>query len=208
MLIDCVFVDSENGEKGHKLEVLRTQMHHLPFKMHWEKMRANIHMPRSVQYPSLCFFFFSTRTLSSCYFFLLFLQQVSCNERKGSSQISLPLFSSILHVGMKIKRRRYELLFCCWLSPGTVGNSIWSTIVSSFLRTDRTAPQRASVQPSPCVGALLCVEHEGTRLGALRSRWDVLLLLPPPPLLLLLSQRLETHRTNCLCSHPTPRLNN
>lgn len=29
---------------------------HSPFKMHWKKMRANIHMPRSVQYPILIIF--------------------------------------------------------------------------------------------------------------------------------------------------------
>ena len=31
------------------------QIHHLPFRMHWEKRRANIHMPRSGQYPVLAF---------------------------------------------------------------------------------------------------------------------------------------------------------
>lgn len=48
-----------------------------------------------------------------------------------------------------------------------------------------TAPCRASVQPSPRTGVLLCVEHEGARLGALRTRWAVLLPL-------LLSQRLKS----------------
>lgn len=111
--------------------------------MHWEKMRANIHMPRSVQYPSLCFFFFSPRTLSG-YFFLLFLQQVKFNERKGSLQISLFLLT--LHVGKKM-RRRFELLSCCWLSPGTAGDTIWSTTVR-LLFSGLTAPLRTGPQCS------------------------------------------------------------
>lgn len=64
-------------------------MHHLPFKMHWEKIRANIHMPRSVQYPSLCFFFFSPHS-----FFLLFVplisstSQLQCKKMEACKSLS------------------------------------------------------------------------------------------------------------------------
>ena len=189
-------------------------MHHLPFKMHWEKIRANIHMPRSVQYPSLCFFFFSPRTLSSCYFFLLFLQQVNCNERKkerkGSLQISLSpspslcfSFSLSSSQSFTLGRRRWKggglsffllLIVFCYGRQCMIHNCASPLL---YFWTDRTAPRRASAQPSPRVGALLCWEHEGSRLGMLRSRWAVPRLL--------LSQRLEKHRTNCLCAHPTPQ---
>lgn len=172
MVADYLYVHLARWKNWHKLEVLPTQMHHLPFKMHWEKMRANIHMPRSVQYPSLCFFFFSPRTLSSCYFFLLFLQQVNCNERKGSLQISLslslsPLFLSILHVG-KMKRRRFELLSCWWLSPGTTGDSIWSTIVR-LLFLGLTAPLRTGPQCSRPPVSERCSAWNMRELGSVRS---------------------------------------
>lgn len=154
-------------------------------------------MPRSVQYPSLCFFLL----LSTHSFFLLFppffiFSQVNCNIRKGSLQISLSL-SRALSPSLSLNPSRWEedeeeevwAFSCCWLSPGTTGDGIWSTTVRLtppfFFFLGLTAPCRASVQPSPRTGVLLCVEHEGARLGALRTRWAVLLPL-------LLSQRLKS----------------
>lgn len=135
-------------------------------------------------------------------FFLLFppffiFSQVNCNIRKGSLQISLSLWRA-LSPSLSLNPSRWEedeeeevwAFSCCWLSPGTTGDGIWSTTVRLtppffFFFLGLTAPCRASVQPSPRTGVLLCVEHEGARLGALRTRWAVLLPL-------LLSQRLKS----------------
>lgn len=108
--------------------------------------------------------------------FYFFNKSIAMKEKGACKSLSLPpsvapsLSLSILHVGRKMKRRRFELLpaaDCLLVQRETVCDP--QLCVSPF-RTIRTVPHRASVQPCRRVGALLCVEHEGARLGALRSR--------------------------------------
>lgn len=182
-------------------------MHDLPFKMHWKKMRANIHMPRSVQYPGLCFFFFSPCTLSSVIPSSYFFNKSIAMEGRGACRSLLLAALFLLIHAVKRKENRggggregSSSFSLCWLSPCAARNTVWSTTVRlPSARTAHTAAHRASEQPSPRFRALSCLEHERSRLDALRSSWAVLPLL---------SQRLETHRTKCLRSHPTPRSDN
>lgn len=183
-------------------------MHDLPFKMHWKKMRANIHMPRSVQYPGLCFFFFSPCTLSSVIPSSYFFNKSIAMEGRGACRSLLLAALFLLIHAVKRKENRgggwggegSSSFSLCWLSPRAARNTVWSTTVRlPSARTAHTAAHRASEQPSPRFRALSCLEHERSRLDALRSSWAVLPLL---------SQRLETHRTKCLRSHPTPRSDN
>lgn len=119
--------------------------------------------------------------------FYFFPSQLQYKKREPAN-LSLPLARSLSR-SLSLNPSRWEedeeeevwAFSCCWLSPGTTGDGIWSTTVRLtppffFFFLGLTAPCRASVQPSPRTGVLLCVEHEGARLGALRTRWAVLLL--------------------------------
>lgn len=81
-------------------------MHDLPFKMHWKKMRANIHMPRSVQYPGLCFFFFSPCTLSSVIPSSYFFNKSIAMEGRGACRSLLLAALFLLIHAVKRKENR------------------------------------------------------------------------------------------------------
>lgn len=150
-------------------------MHHLPFKMHWEKIRANIHMPRSVQYPSLCFFFFSPAlfplVISSFYFFNKSIaMKERKKDRKGSLQISLSpslcfSFSLSSSQSFTLGRRRWKggglsfflLLIVFWYGRQCMIHNCASPLL--YVWTDRTAPHRTapglSAAVPPCRSAAL-----------------------------------------------------
>lgn len=82
-------------------------MHDLPFKMHWKKMRANIHMPRSVQYPGLCFFFFSPCTLSSLIPSSCFFNKSIAMEGRGACKyLLLAALFLLIHAAKRRENRR------------------------------------------------------------------------------------------------------
>lgn len=103
--------------------------------------------------------------ISSFYFFN---KSVAMKERGACKSLSLSLFLSILHVGKKMKRRRFELLSCCWLSPGTAGDSIWSTTVR-LLFLGLTAPLRTGPQCSRPPVSERCSAWNMRELGSVRS---------------------------------------
>lgn len=137
-------------------------MHHVPFKMHWEKMRANIHMPRSVQYPGLCFFFFSPCTLSS--FFYFFNKSIATEEKGELANLSSPLSFFPYYSRSKEEEEEergkkntnilsqpffYLFFFHCFSSTGSfpfhsfcVWSQIWRGIISTFSIT--MAPKEAA----------------------------------------------------------------
>lgn len=88
--------------------------HHLPFRMHWEKRRANIHMPRSVQYPVVGFIL-PVLFLDIC----LLLQQVYCTERAGrnSSSMSSDRLPSVKPSRTEEMKEGGLELRCCCLCP-------------------------------------------------------------------------------------------
>lgn len=169
-------------------------------------------MPRSVQYPSLCFFLL----LSTHSFFLLFppffiFSQVNCNIRKGSLQISLSL-SRALSPSLSLNPSRWEedeeeevwAFSCCWLSPGTTGDGIWSTTVRLtppffffFFRTDRTVPGLSAAVP-PYRSAALC----GTWGSSARCAPDQVSCAAAAAA----ESEAQKHRTHCLCAQRNPRI--
>lgn len=196
-------VYQQGWENEHKLEVLRTQTHDLPFKMHWKKVRANIHMPRSVQYPGLCFFFFTPCTLSALIPLSYFFNKSIAMEGRGARKSLLLAAPFPSHSRWKEGRKQEReagssslpSVDCLLVQPETLYDpQLLGSRLPRPLTALRTGPQSSRPPASE-----RCPAWNMREVGSMRSG-------PAEFVLPLLSQRLETHRTKCLRSHPTPRL--
>ncbi len=68
--------------------------------MHWEKMRANIHMPRSVQYPSYAFSSCLTALFLLISSFYFFNKSIAMKEREACKYLSFSLPPSSLSLSL------------------------------------------------------------------------------------------------------------
>lgn len=169
------------GENKAKVEVVCGQMHDLPFKMHWEKIRANIHMPRSGYIQSM-------------------LAVRLCSSGSGSGSSRFDFFNN--SAGMKGTTETVNLLPpLCSLSPRVEEEMKRMKRRRSELlpAADCLRVQREIVyDPAPGLRAAVPPYRSAARRGSWSTARCAPGPGPGPGELLLLRQRLEAQRTNCL----------